>query len=333
MSGPLPTATKSDIEDGEPMSLVGWVQNHTRFDDGNEIYYLKDVDDEEVELKVWAAETDQYDVEDGQWYVFRDAEGDVWQSDRKLSSNRGEMSVEELDGSPDFADVPGGSTVGASELSDGGILAVDIETVSTVPEDELDLDDSAHLELLCMGVGFAPEPGVPGDSTVLFRTGPSPAAEAELLERFCEYVDERGPEQLVLFRGEFDLQHLRGRAARVGDDALERRVRDVFDDHRVVDLTPPGSLEDNVDDPVETYWDVYAHSLDPAAWRADHPRYDGDPEDPVVTNKDVPHFGERYLELCASAPESREHRALRELLRHYTVADIDPLFELVGSAE
>jgi hypothetical protein len=40
-------------------------------------------------------------------------------------------------------------------------------------------------------------------------------------------------------------------------------------------------------------------------------------------------FGERYLELCDEGATGHEYRALHELIRHYTVADIDPLFEMI----
>jgi len=93
-------------------------------------------------------------------------------------------------------------------------------------------------------------------------------------------------------------------------------------------LDPWGSLEDNAD-VSETHWDIYKHSLNPAEWRKDHRRFDGNPDDPVVYNVDIPYFGQRYLELTEQSESAPEYRALHELLRHYTVADIDPLFELL----
>jgi len=39
-----PENTKSDIEDGKTLSIVAKVTNFKRFDDGNEMYYLTDIE-------------------------------------------------------------------------------------------------------------------------------------------------------------------------------------------------------------------------------------------------------------------------------------------------
>lgn len=232
---------------------------------------------------------------------------------------------------PDIVDDDAVEKSRIEEMSEGGIVAFDIETISRVPEAELDLVNSDHLELLCIGVGYAPGPGRPGKSGVLVRDGLSAESEAELIDRFCEYVEGADPKHLLLFKGDFDLQHVPGRATRARSDAFGEHVQDVLNDRELINLDLPGSLEDNVDEPIETHWDIYEHSLNPEDWRVDHPRFTGDVDDPVVTNKDIPYFGDRYLELVEQGEESREVRALYELIRHYTIADIDPLFELVAN--
>jgi hypothetical protein len=327
---PLPENTQEDIVDGGPISIVGKVDKVQEFDDGNERYHLTDIQGSRTTLKIWSAETGQYEIEPDGWYLFEKAEGDIYQGEKKLSSNRGDMVVTPLEGVPGVVDEEAVETTDIEELSDGGVVAFDIETISTVPESELNLDKSNHLELLCIGVGYAPRPGQPGTSDVLVRGGRSAEAEADLIERFCEYVDAADPEHLLLFKGDFDLKHVPGRAEQVGSQDLNQRLRNILDEPEVINLTPPGSLEDNIDEPVETHWDIYDHSLNPEEWRVNHPRYTSDPEDPRVTNKDIPYFGERYLELVEGEVESTEVRALRELIRHYTLADIDPLFEMVA---
>jgi len=93
-------------------------------------------------------------------------------------------------------------------------------------------------------------------------------------------------------------------------------------------LGPWGSLEDNAD-VRKTHWGIYEHFLSPTEWRKDHPRVDDDPDDPVVYNVDIPYFGQRYLELTEQPESAPEYRALHELLRNYTPADIDSLFKLL----
>jgi|GEM_PF-3474295 len=328
---PLPRNTREDIVDSNTINIVSRVDQVQRFDDGNELYHLTDIEGNRTTLKIWRNETDQYDIEPDDWYLFKEAEGDVYQGDKKLSSNRGDMVVTPLEGIPDIVDKAAIENSSFEELSDGGIVAFDIETISTVPESELDLDNSDHLELLCIGVGYALGPGQPGMSDVLVRDGRSAESEAELIARFCDYVEETDPEHLLLFKGDFDLNHVPGRAERVGSEALGERVQGILEKRETINLDLPGSLEDNLDEPVETHWDIYEHSLNPADWRVSHPAYDGDPDDPIVTNKDIPYFGERYLELVEQGEDNREVRALYELIRHYTVADIDPLFEIVAN--
>jgi len=328
---PLPENTREDIVDDEPIDLVGKVEHVDQFDDGNERYHLTDIVGNRTTLKIWSDETDGYDIEPDAWYLFEDAGGDIYRGDSKLKSNYGNMAATRLDGMPDIVDREAVETAGLEELSDGGIVAFDIETISTVPESELDLDNSDHVELLCIGVGYAPAAGQPGKSEVLVRDGISIESEAELIERFCEYVEAADPEYLLLFKGDFDLNHVPGRAERTGSDALSDRVQTVLGEREIINLDPPGSLEDNIDEPTETYWDIYEHTLSPGDWRVDHPKYTGEIDDPTVSNKDIPYFGERYLELVEQDQDNQEVRALYELIRHYTVADIDPLFEMVAN--
>lgn len=325
-----PETTKGDIVDEEPIDIAAKVLQKRTFDDGNTQVRLKDTEGEELDLKIWDGDYPTEEIETDCWYRIDNALGDVYKGTVGLGSNRGEIRLNKLSSPPgNVQEVQSGS---ASDNSAGtDVVALDIETVSQVPEEEFEFENSDHVELLCIGIGYAPTVGQPGDSEVLFRSGTTPASEAELLDELCEYVETHDPDRLVMFKGDFDKTHLLGRAERLAeiDSSLNTRVESIFTEREFVNLDPWGSLEENADVP-PTYWDVYVHSLDPAEWRADHPRYNGDLSDPRVTNKDVPYFGERFLELCETGEQERERRALRELLRHYTVTDIRPLFDLIG---
>jgi len=328
----VPQTTKDDITDEDTISIAAQVLQHRTFDDGNTQVQLQDIEGQEFLLKIWDGDLPDFEFRENEWILLEDALGDIYNENVNVGSNYGDLQVTYLESSPSSVDQDEpDDTATDSTQQTGGVVALDIETISTVPEAEFEFDNSDHLELLCIGVGYAPYQGAPGTSRTLFRSGTTDVSEAALLQQFCEYVESHTPSHLVTFKGDFDYQHLIGRAERLSEiePDLSTRVRSLFTEQDWTNLDPWGSLEDNAD-VNKTHWDIYDHSLTPAEWRKDHPRFDGDPDDPIVYNIDIPYFGQRYLELTEQ-PESghREHRALHELLRHYTVADIDPLFELL----
>jgi len=95
-----PENTKSDIEDGKTLSIVAKVTNFKRFDDGNEMYYLTDIEGSNTKLKIWDEEVDLYEIEVGRWYLFENAEGDTY-GDPMLGSNRGDMQTVVLEEPPE----------------------------------------------------------------------------------------------------------------------------------------------------------------------------------------------------------------------------------------
>lgn len=323
-----PQTVKSDIVDGAPIDMAAKVLSHSVYEDGNENYVVRDLEGNTLSLRIFSNDADGYDFETGSWYVFENARGDVYNEKQQIGSNYGKLVATKLDEPPVEAENHGQSPLG--NLPTGGVVAVDIETVSTVDHDEFSFENSEHVELLAVGVGYARGPDQPGDVDVFLRDGPSASAELELLERLADYVDERAPASIVVFKGDFDIRHIPGRAAILDEGGdLYDRLSEWCNEETVTNLDPPGSLEENADVP-ETHWDIYRHSLTPADWRKDHPNYYGDIDALEVTNKDVPYFGDRYLELCEADPGCQEHRALEALLRHYTSTDIYPLFEMVG---
>lgn len=332
----LPDNTRADIEDGEVIDIVAEVLQSKTYDDGNTDVRLKDATGEVLRLKIWEGNADYTELEKDAWYLFRRARGDIYQGESNLTSNYGSIEFNRLDGPPDFVDRPTGpGSDRALDLGEPGVVGFDIETISTVPQAELDFDDSSHFELLAIGLGHAREMGQPAKTTVYIRDGTSPRDEISLLDSFCDYIEIRNPHSLVTFRGDFDRRHILGRAARLADveEWSDERVRAIFENYTHDDIDRLGTLEDNID--VEpTFWDIYNHSLDPPTWRRSHPRWDDarPADDSVVTNRDIPYIGERLLELSDSSDrpddEDREYRALKELIRHYTAADVEPLFRL-----
>lgn len=333
---PLPTNVRGDIVDGEVIDIVAEVLQSKTYDDGNKDIRLRDAEGEVFRLKIWEGDADDVDLERDTWYVFRQAQGDIYQGEANLTSNYGRIEFDPLDDPPEFVERPAGQAAERPiNPKEGGVVAFDIETISTVPQDELDFEDSSHFQLLAIGLGYASGRGQPPETEVLIRKGRSPIEEISLLDGFCDYIESRDPSSLITFAGDFDRGHILGRAAILAESEnwSDDRVRAIFDNYQHEDIDRLGTLEENVD-VQPTYWDIYNHALDPPTWRENHPRWAASKptDDPVVTNRDIPYFGEKFLELAdsseRSAVEEREYRAIEELIRHYTVADVEPIFRL-----
>jgi hypothetical protein len=361
-----PSATRDDIEQDESIDILVRVEevNDGR---GKIDSLVRTVDrlGNSIPLTVFESNP-EYQFTPGNWYVLRRASGNYYErKDRlELRSNFGKLSVDAVpDPSPEVAPVlapdstddgtgrsAGTAATGSDTPADGGTLALDIETVNAVPESEVDLDDPETLELLCVAVGYRDRPGGRVESEVLFREGTDDRSELELYADLCDWIESRDPDRLLTYSGsDFDLPHLRDRIDLIADasdlwsETVKRVVR-LFGtsdgpgalDH--TDLYERGSLADATDQR-PTHWDIYRHSLDPTDWRTDQRaagRYpdDRDLDDPRVRGGDVPGFGDRYLSLVADgAGDEPEARALRELLRQYAVADVEPLFALADARE
>lgn len=349
-----PSATRDDIEQDAEIDILVRVEEVN--DGSGQIDSLVRTVDRlgnPIPLTIFES-SPEYQFTPGRWYVLQRASGNYYERrDRlELRSNFGNLSVEAVpEPSPEVAPVLAADSsesadpASGGDDADGGTLALDIETVSAVPEAAVDLDDSTTLELLCVAVGYRERPGGRVETEVLFREGADERSELTLYADLCDWVESRDPDRLVTYNGSgFDLPHLRTRIELIADasdlwsETVERVVR-LFGtsdgpgtlDH--TDLYHRGKLAD-VTDQRPTYWDVYRHSLDPTEWRAEQREAgrfpaDWDLDDPRVRNGDVPGFGERYLSLVADGErDGVEARALRELLRHYAVSDVAPLFTL-----
>jgi len=298
-----------------------------------------------------------YDWESTEYYEFQQVKGDVYGGTIGIKPSW-DTEVIPLDTAPEaftkdmVSTDESHSSDSAINSSESGRLALDIEVLTPVDEEELDLDDPTHVELLCIGVGYQPSPGVPPEGKVLFRQGDAPQDELNLLTDLCEWMETRPAETLLTFGGDgFDLDHLRDRTRLAektceGEHAVERRISEILDVLTSVDLKPTAqqafgyssSLESScrqIGVPVvDTHWDIYRHDLEPASWRETQwEAWSNPPDKPLdhrnVLGSDVPFFGERYLELISDSEGDKvEARAIQELLRAYTQSDIVPLFSL-----
>lgn len=235
-----------------------------------------------------------------------------------------------------------------------GRVGIDIETITTVPEAEIEAYKDAnsgdvnpeHYELVAVGIGYQPRAGEPISTDVILRADSTAVDEFRVIEAVGEYVQESDATTLLTFGGTwFDLPVLRGRAeiagkaAAVDDDRIDR-VHQTLEQHYHADLKQGvyrvfdgGSLEATAaqvgTEPPETYWDVYRHDLDPTGARESFD--DGPwetPEDPVFYNMDMLFFGQHFLDPRSDPPESVSRRALTKLLTEYTRTDIAPMFHI-----
>ncbi|ELZ23528.1 hypothetical protein C475_14683 [Halosimplex carlsbadense 2-9-1] len=226
-----------------------------------------------------------------------------------------------------------------------GRFALDIETVSPSLdryERPPDFRDPAHFELLAVGLAYEDADGE-REAEMLYRETGSPEGELDLVDRTCDWIDDRPGDVCLTYGGErFDFVHLVGRAEAAASERPERaatyqRISSLLDEGLTHDDIQPSAQAEFGEytsleaacaevgiEPAETRWADYEHGIDLDELRP--PKYRGLAE---VTNKDIPVLGERYLALAdAGATETLTFRSLRELLDHYGREDIVHLFDL-----
>jgi hypothetical protein len=297
-----------------------------------------DTEGKQVRMTVWANSVpDAYPFEEDRWYRLSGVRTDTYKGTPTVAPNDytdietiADPTADEEPAPPDSE--PAETTVPTAEPEpepEQVRVALDIETITTVPESEFDLQ--------------------PARSDVLLREGSSPEAELDLVTDLVRWLNRQGGDVLLTYNGEWDIGHLKARAERAASaagiaDGRPELIAQVLDEQAHTDLSAGtlralggGSLEKTMAhvgcDVRPTRWDVYAHDLDPREWRGaqraarENPPSD-DLDDVRVFNSDVPHFGAAYLEGLEEAPDSARTAALEELLVRYTLADIDPLFEI-----
>lgn len=300
-------------------------------------------DDEDCEL------TD-YTFRAGSWYEFDDVTPDLYGGTIGMKL-KWERQVRPLSDRPEGPTQVSDETVRRPGDVDG-IAALDIETISTVSELELEPPNPDHQEILCTGLGYRSGPGDDVETAVLVREGRSAEAELETIEAVVDWLSTREFAVLLTFGGAwFDLPVLVGRAERAAEeiDAPSRgaSVRSALESFYHADLSTAknrelgeGSLEDMADhvgSPApETHFTDFETELEPRNWRGDQwqlmhqddrvpPSYDLD--DPVVFNSDVPSVGEALFD-AREVGDGDRAAELRDCLETYTRADIEPLFAI-----
>jgi len=163
------------------------------------------------------------------------------------------------------------------------IAALDIETITTVSERELEPPNPDHQELLCTGVGYRGSLNEEIEAEVLFREDETASAELDAIEAVVNWIDAKDVDVLITFGGAwFDLPVLVGRAERaaaeIGEPGRAENVRTALESYYHADLSSAknrvlgeGSLEDmaeHVGSPApKTLWTDYETGLEPQTWR------------------------------------------------------------------
>ena len=291
-----------------------------------------------------------YSFEEGTWYEFDDVNPDVYQGTIGIKA-KWDRQVHQLPGRPEMSPSDTTDTVRRLGAADA-IAALDIETITTVSERELEPPNPDHQELLCTGVGYRGSLNEEIEAEVLFREDETASAELDAIEAVVNWIDAKDVDVLITFGGAwFDLPVLVGRAERaaaeIGEPGRAENVRTALESYYHADLSSAknrvlgeGSLEDmaeHVGSPApKTLWTDYETGLEPQTWRENQWKImreeDRDPPsddiaDPTVFNSDVPYFGEAWLKASAAGEDNRASN-LYACLETYTLADIHPLFAI-----
>lgn len=315
-------------------------------------------DEEGTHFKVTIFNDDHladYEFAENQWYRIGPCPTDVYAGSIGIKVRRS-TEVSKIDNIVSDAH-PGFETEDPSLVQLGasvGRVGIDIETVATVSEQEIEAYKDAnngdlnpeHYELVAVGVGYQSRGDEPTDTEVILREEPETDDEFRVIEDVVDYLHRTDATTLLTFGGTwFDIPVLRGRAeiiaetVGVGRERLER-VHQTLDSLFHADLKQGvyrvfdgGSLEKTAkkvgSEPPETFWDVYCHDLDPEESRR---TFDDGPwnnlRDPVFYNKDMLFFGDHFLRTTEDPPESVPRRALYKMIHEYTRTDITPMFDI-----
>jgi hypothetical protein len=143
----IPQATKEDVVNEEPIDIVGRVVQQRTFDDGNTQVLLEDIDGNELKLKIWAGDLEVDGLEANAWYCFENVLGDIYEGQVSIGSNHGKINFRQLPEPPEGAAKKDSETETSTEQNDEDVVALDIETISRVSEEEFDFENSDHVEL------------------------------------------------------------------------------------------------------------------------------------------------------------------------------------------
>jgi hypothetical protein len=218
--------------------------------------YCTDVEGTHLKITVFNDDgLSEYEFSEDQWYRIGPCPTDVYGGSLGIKVQRG-TEVAEVD-DVEIATHPGFDTEDPSLVQlgvSGGRVAIDIETVATVPEQEIEAYKDAnrgdvnpeHYELVAAGVGYQPRGGGPNDTEVIFREDTRVDDEFRVVEAVVVYVRRHDVTTLLTFGGTwFDLQVLRGRAEIAAEMAAvdQERVERV---HRTLDNLYHADLKQGV---------------------------------------------------------------------------------------
>lgn len=200
----------------------------------------------------------------------------------------------------------------------GGSIALDIETINLVEQPDLDFQTPEHWTVFCVAVGHRPADTTEIETKVLFRNGPSPCDELDLILQTAQWIRDRKPDKLVTYNGKnYDIPILKHRATVTSHEcprSHQANLNLLFDAITHTDLFPivkdandheNVSLDDALDD----------HGIDTA-----EVGLDGE----YVTGGEMPRLGMRIISGEAS---NEEYQAVVT----YAESDVKPLFALHDS--
>lgn len=229
-------------------------------------------------------------------------------------------------------------------MSDPAKIALDIETISPQlgPHQKPNFENPEHFELLIVGLGYQSERGEIEELTALFRNDPTPDAELELVKDVVAWIQDHPADQVITYNGtRFDLTHLEGRPRIIEDGTgpVTTELLAMVDELDHLDLKPAAwrrygdytSLEKvcrseglTVE---ETRFGDFDHGM-----KLDAVLNRGVSDSSIVKSGDVPALGERWLAASAGEnPEQLDIEGTRQMLEHYALADIKPLFRLADA--
>lgn len=225
------------------------------------------------------------------------------------------------------------------------LLAIDIETASPHKEPGRDdFQDTSYFELVAVGLGYQPDPDEEVETEVLFRDGGWDVESTnDLLQRVETWCRDREADAILTHNGErFDKIHLNGWAQEVTEEGYwpeaNERINLLFSSH--IDLNP--LAVERFQDRLESWRDLVKLE-DVCDWEDIHipaTRYDEYDIGRLTQHEaiDVPHvtnvhigevLGEAYVEhKIRGTTDTQQFQELEQLLRDYTKADIEPLFQL-----
>lgn len=220
------------------------------------------------------------------------------------------------------------------------MLAIDIVTVNDPSNQPADMEDTANLELIAVALGYQDRPGASVETDVLFRDGDwGIEGTTRLLTHVEQWVKSREPNYAITYNGDqVEKTHLLNWAEHADEKyqttTLTETFTELFENH--VALSRPAAELYGDDDQTKV---SLSEAFDEAGISVSQTQYQEYSLPTTLTDQfgqgcvqdtDVERvLGEAYVDHVATAASAPEMYAnLQSLMYDYSVADIEPLFEL-----